>query len=292
MSHSPASKSAPGPSTQTRASQVSSHYKGAKNKAAAKRATAKRANAKNANAKNANAKRSANAKRATAVRTSRMDAPPPTNFSQNAVGWRQVSQPSTHKQPAALKGAPLIVKRYVRWLFGKNETGKNVSGRVRRDTGVRDTGDRDTGVRDRTAHGKTAHGKTGAPQKVFLATGSVATLALLAVVPGQVASHSIDDASCQEVVQSGAEISRGKLASLAAVPTGATHDSVRALIDVPYCLLPVPSEKATQADVTPAAANGPIVAREAYPLAFDPEAWVIVSYSESGYAGYDFAFKP
>ena len=178
-------------------------------------------------------------------------------------------------------GAPLFIKRYVRWLFGKDT--QQASQKV---------------VRKRQSHGPVLHKSTyksprKAPQKVAIATGSIATLALLAVVPGKVASHSIAENACQEVVQSGAEISRGELTTLSAVEVGAANESVRELIDSPYCLLPVTANTASfnpkQAQAEDAA---PIVAREAYPLAFDPQAWVVVNYTESGYAGYDFAFKP
>ncbi|MEM6449170.1 MAG: hypothetical protein AAF703_02540 [Cyanobacteria bacterium P01_D01_bin.105] len=170
-------------------------------------------------------------------------------------------------------GAPLIVKRYVRWLFGKNTHKK-------------------TSTSPQTAFKM--------PQKAFIVTGSIATLALLAVVPSRGASQSKNYSYCQAVVQSGAEISRGGLSRLVSIPSGATRESVRELIDVPYCLLPVPpagsKQNSISTDIPGSAkdnrADDPIVTREAYPLAFDPEAWVVVSYAESGYAGYDFIFKP
>jgi len=169
------------------------------------------------------------------------------------------SRTGASKAGASKTGAPLFIKRYVRWLFGKrSEKGAVLPRRARR----------------------------AAPQKVAIATGSIATLALLAVVPGKVSSQSIADNTCQEVVQSGAEISRGDLTSLSDVAAGTPHETVRELIDKPYCLLPLSPESAAKA-----ASDEPIVAREAYPLAFDPEAWVVVNYAQSGYTSYDFAFK-
>lgn len=123
-----------------------------------------------------------------------------------------------------------------------------------------------------------------APRKAIWASGSVATLALLAVVP--TTGSSLPATSCQEVIKSGAEISRGQLLQLAAVSEGTAHASVRKLINEPYCLLPAGVK--TDAAVEKAAATR----REAYPLAFDPEAWVVVDYDLDSYTGYDFVFKP
>lgn len=166
-------------------------------------------------------------------------------------------------------------------------------------------------------------GPKKSPRKVLMAGGSVATLAVLVIVPTRVGSQAIALSSCQEVVQSGAEISRAQVASLLAVPEGSRREAVRQVIDVPYCLLPTPKEntrgrvknsdqvndqsseqagdqagaqagekanaKESETVTDPAAT---MTAREAYPLAFDPEAWVVVRYTEGEYAGYDFVFKP
>ena len=163
-------------------------------------------------------------------------------------------------------GAPRLFKRYVRWLFNKDR---------------------------KSTLSKQAPFKSS--RKAAIATGSVATLALLAVVPGQVSSQRASRDLCQEVVQSGAEISRGELASLGSIPLGETNEAVRAQIDVPYCLLPVSSSDMAGRDAGHEAADDSerrVTAREAYPLAFDPDAWVVVNYSEETYVGYDFAFKP
>lgn len=256
MSHSRASKSANRRSAKGSNHCVSSHYKGAR-------------------------AASTTASTTVAVRTSRMDAPPktypqknypqknypqkphsPKNHSQKTAALHSSKPSSKRKNRTSKKGAPLIVKRYVRWLFGKGSATKNEPAK-----------------------------------RAFLATGSVATLALLAVVPAKVASQSMDLTACQEVVKSGAEISRGNLTRLVSIPSGATQASVHELIDVPYCLLPVSPdqpvpEKSDLADEAATVTDGPMIAREAYPLAFDPEAWVVVNYTASGYAGYDFAFKP
>lgn len=149
------------------------------------------------------------------------------------------------------------------------------------------------------------------PRKVLMAGGSVATLAALVIVPTRVDSQQVALSSCQEVVQSGAEISRAQVASLLAVPEGSRREAVRQVIDVPYCLLPTQQdnarasedvgdkasedvgEKASEKEPeTVTSATATTIEREAYPLAFDPEAWVVVRYREGEYAGYDFVFKP
>ena len=75
-------------------------------------------------------------------------------------------------------------------------------------------------------------------RKLLMAGGSVATLAALAIVPPRVGSQAIALSSCQEVVRSGAEISRGQISSLLALPTGSRKEAVQQAINTPYCLLP------------------------------------------------------
>jgi hypothetical protein len=80
---------------------------------------------------------------------------------------------------------------------------------------------------------------------------------------------------------------------LLALPKGATPEAVRQVIKEPYCTLP-PVETAAQPAAQPAdqrAAQTPADTREAYPLAFDLEAWVVVNYQAGEYIGYDFVFK-
>ncbi len=120
--------------------------------------------------------------------------------------------------------------------------------------------------------------------KALWAGGSVATLALLAVVPNQ-GSKAISQSSCQAIVQSGAEISRGQISRLLAVPEGSAQAAVRQVVNEPYCVLPT---SPTGDDGQPTG----LMEREAYPLAFDREAWLVVNYQAGEYAGYDFVFKP
>lgn len=124
-------------------------------------------------------------------------------------------------------------------------------------------------------------------RKVLWAGGAITLLATATILPRQVSSQAIPDSSCAEVIKSGGEISRGQLSELLTMPENASKETVRQAIAEPYCALPAVSSKENEGDDAPTVSE-----REAYPLAFDPEAWVVVSYTDGKYAGYDFAFKP
>ncbi|MEL7331264.1 MAG: hypothetical protein AAFN12_03400 [Cyanobacteria bacterium J06560_2] len=172
--------------------------------------------------------------------------------------------------------------------------------------------------------GRTQSGAVGRPepllsphrQKVLWAGGAITLLAMATILPTQVSSQAIAEANCEQVIKSGAEISRGQMASLMAVPGGATRESVQQVITEPYCTLPaialpmasaiapeaqLDSQLDSQLDNQPASREKerttaqpaePMLERDAYPLAFDPEAWLVVTYREGAYQGVDFAFKP
>ena len=140
-------------------------------------------------------------------------------------------------------------------------------------------------------------------QKVLWAGGAITLLAMATILPTQVSSQSIPDASCEQVIKSGAEISRGQLSSLLSVPEGSTKEAVRQVTSEPYCTLPMVSietastagsviapEVKTEASANADAADS--LEREAYPLAFDSEAWLVLNYHGGEYQGYDFVFKP
>lgn len=174
-------------------------------------------------------------------------------------------------------GLPLPLKRLVRSIFSTS------SGR-------------ENGAKSR----RLSKAISNYPHKVLWAGGSVATLALLAVLPARVGSQAIASSSCQQVIKSGAEVSRGELSRLLSIPQGASREAVRQVIDAPYCLLPVAGSgqlDGTQASkqaieqTSGEAAVEKAATREAYPLAFDPEAWIVVNYSAGEYTSYDFVFK-
>ncbi|MEO0757128.1 MAG: hypothetical protein AAFY78_09675 [Cyanobacteria bacterium J06648_16] len=118
------------------------------------------------------------------------------------------------------------------------------------------------------------------PRTAWLAGGSMAFLAAIAVLPAQLrpeASHTVSTAVCQTVVQSEARLSRDQLSKFLALPQQASKTAVQEVIQGPYCQLPG----------TPEASN-----REAYPLAFDPDTWFVVQYAGDVYTGYEFTFRP
>lgn len=86
--------------------------------------------------------------------------------------------------------------------------------------------------------------------------------------------------ACQTVVQSEAKLSRQQLAKLLSVPEGKKKQTVQEIVKTPYCKL---------ADLQ--IRTGATAQREAYPLEFDPQTWLIVLYEGDQYAGYRFNLR-
>ncbi len=82
---------------------------------------------------------------------------------------------------------------------------------------------------------------------------------------------------CQEVVQNNSVLSRQQLTQLLAVPERSPKANIHDIIREPYCLLPSLNIRA-----------GVNAVREAYPLEFDPDTWIVVLYEGDEYAGYRF----
>ncbi len=121
-------------------------------------------------------------------------------------------------------------------------------------------------------------------RKALLASGAVATLMVAVILPDRVSSEAIAQSDCQQVIQSGAEMSRGEISALIALPLKSPKQTVYQAVSEPYCTLPTETaaEKPEQS----------VTEREAYPLAFDPEVWMVLDYEAEKYVGYDFVFKP
>ena len=85
---------------------------------------------------------------------------------------------------------------------------------------------------------------------------------------------------CQEVVQSQAKLSRQQLARLLTVPEGDKKQKVQEILKDPYCKL---------ADIQVRA--GATAQREAYPLEFEPQTWLVILYEGEQYAGYRFNIR-
>ena len=82
---------------------------------------------------------------------------------------------------------------------------------------------------------------------------------------------------CQEVIQPNSVLSRQQLTQLIAVPERSPKANIHQIISEPYCLLPSLNIRA-----------GVNAVREAYPLEFDPDTWIVVLYEGDEYAGYRF----
>jgi hypothetical protein len=81
-------------------------------------------------------------------------------------------------------------------------------------------------------------------------------------------------------VQPKSVLSREQLSRLLAVPERSNQKQVRQVVSKPFCKL---QNLQVRAGVT--------AEREAYPLAFDPNTWLVVLYEGDEYAGYSFSFR-
>lgn len=117
----------------------------------------------------------------------------------------------------------------------------------------------------------------------FLLAGSsvLAGLVLVGDVSAVFQEKASATTECQEVVQQDVALSRDNLSKLLTVPERQDKAAVREIVSDPYCLMP---DLEVRAGVT--------AQREAYPLAFDPDTWLVVLYEGEEYAGYAFSFQP
>jgi hypothetical protein len=117
--------------------------------------------------------------------------------------------------------------------------------------------------------------------KYMLAGGSVvAAFGLLADPRALLPTPAPTQAVCQEIVQSKAVLSRDQLSQLLTVPERSNQAQIRQIVKEPYC-------KLSSIDVRAGISSR----REAYPLAFDSQTWLVVLYEGDEYAGYDFTFR-
>ncbi|MGI0486237.1 hypothetical protein ACN4EK_12425 [Pantanalinema rosaneae CENA516] len=84
--------------------------------------------------------------------------------------------------------------------------------------------------------------------------------------------------SCQKVIHAEATLSKHQLARLLAIPEGGNKQQVREITKAPYCEL---GELQIRVGAT--------AQREAYPLEFDPQTWLVLLYEGDQYAGYRFS---
>jgi len=115
---------------------------------------------------------------------------------------------------------------------------------------------------------------------VMLAGGGMLALAAVIVTPN-LGSPPSSATPCQEIVKSTAVLSRDQLTAVLKLADSAPKDDVRQVVNAPYCIL--------AASQSPEGNN---ISQEAYPLAFDPQTWLVLRYDGSRYLGYDFRFRP
>lgn len=119
------------------------------------------------------------------------------------------------------------------------------------------------------------------PKPLMAAVAMMIALAVLADLPGKSSLGSKSSGEvCQGTVQPDIALNRQQLAQLLAVPEGDRKEKVRAILKEPYCKLPSLEVRV-----------GATSEREAYPLEFDPQIWLVVLYEGNQYAGYRFDFR-
>ena len=117
-------------------------------------------------------------------------------------------------------------------------------------------------------------------QRRLLAGGLV--LVTLGLITDLYGLPSLDSRSsnCTQIVQAKTALTREQLMQFLALPKGAKSSQILSLINAPYCKL---------AGVT--SATGGMVDRQAYPLTFDPQTWMVVKYEGEQYVGYEFKIR-
>lgn len=117
--------------------------------------------------------------------------------------------------------------------------------------------------------------------KYMLAGGSVvAALGLMVDPRGFLPTTATGKDICQVVVQPEATLTRQELSRLLTVQERSDKAQIRRIAQNPYCKLP---------DIQ--IRSGVTAQREAYPLAFDSQTWLVVLYEGNEYAGYAFSFR-
>lgn len=84
---------------------------------------------------------------------------------------------------------------------------------------------------------------------------------------------------CVEEVQPRSLLSRAELSQFIKLPTPSPKTRVLQLLQEPFCRLPALDS------------GQEVLDREAYPLEFDPQVWLVVQYRRGEYVGYEFSFR-
>ncbi|WP_155523583.1 hypothetical protein [Nodosilinea nodulosa] len=121
------------------------------------------------------------------------------------------------------------------------------------------------------------------PRQVLVAGGSMLALAALLITPTlnrDQAQKVADPFTCIRQEQPQALVSRDQLKQLLDTNLQAPKAAIQEFLKAPYCVL---SPGTTEAGLP--------AEREAYPLEFDPQTWLVVLYDGDRYVGYDFRFR-
>lgn len=130
--------------------------------------------------------------------------------------------------------------------------------------------------------GPSAYPDRPQPRQVIVAGGSMLALAALLISPN-LNREKVPEAeafTCIRQEQPKALVSRDQVKKLLETELQAPKARVQEFLQTPYCVLSAgKTEAGLPAD------------REAYPLEFDPQTWLVVLYEGDRYAGYDFRFR-
>jgi hypothetical protein len=83
--------------------------------------------------------------------------------------------------------------------------------------------------------------------------------------------------TCAKVIDAKSRLKRETLAQALTIHQGKSHTAIRNVLPKPYCTLN-----------TVAVRSGATTEREAYPLEFKPDTWLVVMYEGDTYEGFDF----
>ncbi|WAL61536.1 hypothetical protein [Thermocoleostomius sinensis] len=133
----------------------------------------------------------------------------------------------------------------------------------------------------RTRHKSAKRSNTNPILRLLPIAGLAAVAVVLMIDVGRMslAGDQHRDEVCIGEVDDGVIISREQLATFLTIPERDRKARVQEVLQAPYCHL---SNLEIRAGVP--------AERVVYPLAFDPNTWLVVLYEEEEYAGYQFRF--
>jgi hypothetical protein len=117
-------------------------------------------------------------------------------------------------------------------------------------------------------------------RQLLLGGIALLTLGLITDLQGLPSWGSRNNSTCAQIMQTKATLSREQLEQFLAMSEGVPQSQLLTVIKDPYCKL---------AGIKTTA--GTIVDRHVYPLAFDPQTWVVVKYEGQRYIGYEFKVR-